>query len=51
MLRDLSQKAGDLATTTGNSTGRTRNCKVGDVVIELGPEHVAAGRSQGFRRL
>ena len=43
VLRDLSQKAGDLASATGNSTGQIRNCKVGDVVIELGPEHVAAG--------
>jgi hypothetical protein len=43
VLRDLSQKAGDLATATGNTTGQIRNCKVGDVVIELGPEHMAAG--------
>jgi len=43
VLRDMSQKAGDLATATGSTTGLIRNCKVGDVVIELGPEHVAAG--------
>ena len=43
VLREMSQRAGDLATSTGNTTGQIRNCKVGDVVIELGPEHVAAG--------
>ncbi len=43
VLRDMSHKAGDLASATGNTTGQIRNCKVGDVVIELGPEHVAAG--------
>ncbi|WP_041068198.1 hypothetical protein [Thiolapillus brandeum] len=43
VLRDMSHKAGDLASATGNTTGQIRNCKVGDVVVELGPEHVAAG--------
>eukprot|EP00461_Guttulinopsis_vulgaris_P007738 UN07788 len=28
---------------TGNRTGRIRNCKVGDIVITMGPEHVAYG--------
>lgn len=43
VLQDVSQKSGDIATSTGNTTGQIKNCKVGDVVIELGPEHVAAG--------
>lgn len=43
VLREMSQRAGDLATATGATTGQIRNCKVGDVVIELGPEHLAAG--------
>ncbi len=42
-LNSLSQRAGDIATPTGNTTGRIKNCKKGDAVIELGPEHAAAG--------
>ncbi|MEX2287702.1 MAG: hypothetical protein WD648_11475 [Planctomycetaceae bacterium] len=37
------QRLGDVATQTGNSTGQIRNCKVGDCVIELGPETAAPG--------
>lgn len=36
-------KATDIATTAGNTTGTIRYCKVGDVVVELGPESAAAG--------
>lgn len=36
-------RAGDLATATGCSTGLIKNCKVGDAVVELGPECAAAG--------
>lgn len=43
VLQAMSQRAGDLASSTGATTGQIRNCKVGDVVIELGPEHMAAG--------
>ncbi len=42
VLRE-SQKVGDIARHTGNSTGLIRNCKVGDCVIELGPESAAPG--------
>lgn len=28
---------------TGNKTGAIKSCKKGDVVLELGPEHIAAG--------
>ncbi len=37
-----SQRIGDIATRTGNTTGQIKNCKVGDCVIELGPDSVAA---------
>ncbi len=43
LVDQLSRSSGDVATATGNTTGVIRNCKVGDIVIELGPEHVAAG--------
>ena len=35
------QAAGDVATRSANSTGAIRNCKVGDAVIELGPDSAA----------
>lgn len=35
--------AGDIAAHTGNTTGLIKNCKKGDVVVELGREHAAAG--------
>ncbi len=37
------QPAGDVSTRTGNTTGEIRNCKVGDVVITLGPDSAAPG--------
>ncbi len=37
------QNSGDIATHTGNTTGLIKNCKIGDVVVELGPENAAAG--------
>ncbi|MBI1393711.1 MAG: hypothetical protein GC152_13310 [Alphaproteobacteria bacterium] len=42
-LQDLSQKAGDLAGATGGEVGMIKNCKVGDCVIELGPDSAVAG--------
>jgi hypothetical protein len=36
-------RAGDLFEATGATTGLTKNCKVGDGVVTLGPESVAAG--------
>jgi len=36
-----SQRVGDIATHTGNTTGQIKNCKVGDCVIELGPDSAA----------
>lgn len=40
---DFGQRSGNLADRTGATTGAVRNCKVGDVVIELGPESQGAG--------
>ena len=37
------QKAGDVANRTGATTGLIKNCKVGDLVVELGADCVAAG--------
>ena len=42
-VSERSQKAGDIATSTGNITGLIKNNKKGDAVIELNPDHVAAG--------
>jgi hypothetical protein len=37
------QHAGDIAMPTGNTTGQIKNCKVGDCVVELGPDSAAPG--------
>ncbi len=37
------QRAGELAEFTGDTVGTIKSCKVGDVVIEMGPDHAAAG--------
>lgn len=37
------QKAADIPTRTGTTTGLIKNCKVGDLVVELGADCVAAG--------
>ena len=42
-VNDRSQKAGDVATATGNATGRVSRSKVGDAVIEIGDDYAAAG--------
>ena len=42
-VHERAQKAGDIASRTGNTTGVIRNNKKGDIVVELGPEHAAAG--------
>jgi hypothetical protein len=38
-----SQHVGDIAKPTCNSTGLIKNCRVGDCVIELGPDSAAPG--------
>ncbi len=39
------EKAGDITTATGNTTGAIKNCKVGDATVELGPDCIAQGTS------
>lgn len=34
---------GDVVEATGNTTGLIKNCKVGDIVVQLGVESIAAG--------
>jgi hypothetical protein len=41
-LQDQCRATGDLVEFTGNATGLVKNCKKGDCVVELGPEHAAA---------
>jgi hypothetical protein len=43
LLQFESQRSGDLVTWTGNTTGMRKNCKIGDAVVELGPESAAPG--------
>jgi hypothetical protein len=42
-LRALTMASGDIVQLTGSTTGVIPNCKVGDHVVTLGPEKVAAG--------
>lgn len=42
-VQGLSQKAGDVAAPAGFTTGLIKHCKKGDIVVELGPDHTAAG--------
>jgi hypothetical protein len=37
------ERAGDVATATGHTTGVIKNCKVGDATVELGPDCIAVG--------
>jgi hypothetical protein len=41
VVQSESQRLRDVATAVGNSTGRIKNCKKGDAVVELGPESAA----------
>ena len=42
-LHEEAQRRGDTAADVGDSTGHIKNCKKGDALIVLGPEHAAAG--------
>lgn len=37
------QRLGDVAARTGHETGQIKNCKIGDVVVTLGPDSAAPG--------
>ena len=43
MIAREAQMRGELADDSGNKTGKIKHCKVGDLVVELSPESVAAG--------
>src|SRR5207302_9983060 len=36
------ERSGDIASVCGNTTGAIKHCKVGDAVVELGPDCAAA---------
>ena len=42
-LHREAQRLGDVAAAVGGTTGQIKNCKVGDCVVELGPECAAPG--------
>lgn len=42
-VRELCRPLNDVVHDTGNTPGRIKNSKVGDCVVEFGPEHVASG--------
>lgn len=42
-LAHETRQCGDVAIATGSSTGLKRQCKIGDCVIELGPDSAAPG--------
>jgi hypothetical protein len=42
-VKKEAEKTGDIASSTGNTTGLIKNCKVGDILIELGADCAAAG--------
>lgn len=43
LVQEESQRAGDIATLTGNTVGVIKNCKKGDIVVEICADHVAGG--------
>ena len=43
LLEAQVRRSGDVFERTGRRVGRLKNCKKGDAVVELGPEHRAAG--------
>lgn len=43
LISDFCQRAGDVATDVGNGPGAINRCKVGDFLIQLGPDCAAAG--------
>jgi hypothetical protein len=43
LIEQLAQRGNDIASRTGNTVGSIHNCKIGDLVVELGAECAAAG--------
>jgi hypothetical protein len=44
VVQSEAQRLRDVATAVGSSTGRIKNCKKGDAVVEMGPESAAVAR-------
>jgi hypothetical protein len=42
-VQEECRRSGDMLSHVGNTTGIIKNCKVGDLLIELGPDRSAAG--------
>jgi hypothetical protein len=42
-VNNEAKKAGDISSRTGTTVGAIKNCKKGDVVVELGPDCIAKG--------
>ena len=43
LVAELAQRKGDIYAAVGNTTGSIKNCKVGDHIVELGPDSPAPG--------
>ena len=43
VLEQVTAPTGDTLSPVGTETGLIRSCKIGDFVLQLGPEHAAAG--------
>lgn len=43
LIGDIAQRLGDIHSATGATTGTIKNCKVGDHLVELGPDSPAPG--------
>ena len=43
LVAEIAQRKGDVFAAVGNTTGSIKNCKVGDHVVELGPDSPAPG--------
>ena len=48
LLQTESQKNGDIATHTGNTTGLIKHCKIGDCTVQLGADSAAPGATIVF---
>jgi hypothetical protein len=48
LLAAEAQRAGDIHTATGATTGAIKNCKIGDHVVTMGPESAAPGAAVVF---
>lgn len=47
-LSDHASRAGDITSATGATTGMIKNCRIGDCVLQLGPDHRSGGEKIVF---